>query len=240
MDYGIIDLNIVPVRKKNNAKSEMINQLFFGESITIIKTKEKWSFVSSNIDNYQGWIRNLHFKLIKKNEYKILCENDSLFSKSEIIIKNDAYEITIPTGSLLSSVKFLNYYYTNEVGSKSLLETIKSFINSPYLWGGKTKYGVDCSGLVQSIFKTLNIILPRDSHEQSDFGVEIKEAYKLGDLGFFGENLNRISHVGIFVDNETIVHAYGKVRMDKINSEGIYNNEEKRVTHFLQKVNRIL
>ena len=231
---------MVAVRKKNNAKSEMINQLFFGESITIIKTKEKWSFVSSNIDNYQGWIRNLHFKLIKKNEYKILCENDSLFSKSEIIIKNDAYEITIPTGSLLSSVKFLNYYYTNEVGSKSLLETIKSFINSPYLWGGKTKYGVDCSGLVQSIFKTLNIILPRDSHEQSDFGVEIKEAYKLGDLGFFGENLNRISHVGIFVDNETIVHAYGKVRMDKINSEGIYNNEEKRVTHFLQKVNRIL
>ena len=117
MDYGIIDLNIVPVRKKNNAKSEMINQLFFGESITIIKTKEKWSFVSSNIDNYQGWIRNLHFKLIKKNEYKILSENDSLFSKSEIIIKNDACEITIPTGSLISSIKFLNYYYTKEVGS---------------------------------------------------------------------------------------------------------------------------
>ena len=240
MDYGIIDLNIVPVRKKNNAKSEMINQLFFGESITIIKTKEKWSFVSSNIDNYQGWIRNLHFKLIKKNEYKILSENDSLFSISEIIIKNDACEITIPTGSLISSIKFLNYYYTNEVGSKSLLETIKSFINSPYLWGGKTKYGVDCSGLIQTIFKTLNIILPRDAKEQSDFGVEIKEAYKLGDLGFFGENLNRISHVGIFVDNETVVHAYGRVRMDKINNEGIYNNEEKRVTHFLQKVNRII
>jgi len=240
MDYGIIDLNIVPVRKKNNAKSEMINQLFFGESITIIKTKEKWSFVSSNIDNYQGWIRNLHFKLIKKNEYKILSENDSLFSKSEIIIKNDACEITIPTGSLISSIKFLNYYYTNEVGSKSLLETIKSFINSPYLWGGKTKYGVDCSGLIQTIFKTLNIILPRDAKEQSDVGAEIEEGYKLGDLAFFGKNLNNITHVGIFVDNETVVHAYGRVRMDKINSEGIYNNEEKRVTHFLQKVNRII
>ena len=240
MDYGIIDLNIVPVRKKNNAKSEMINQLFFGESITIIKTKEKWSFIISNIDNYQGWIRNLHFKLIKKNEYKILSENDSLFSKSEIIIKNDACEITIPTGSLLSSVKFLNYYYTNEVASKSLLETIKSFINSPYLWGGKTKYGVDCSGLIQTIFKTLNIILPRDAKEQSDVGVEIEEGYKLGDLAFFGKNLNNITHVGIFVDNETVVHAYGRVRMDKINNEGIYNNEEKRVTHFLQKVNRII
>ena len=240
MDYGIIDLNIVPVRKKNNAKSEMINQLFFGESITIIKTKEKWSFVSSNIDNYQGWIRNLHFKLIKKNEYKILSENDSLFSKSEIIIKNDACEITIPTGSLISSIKFLNYYYTNEVGSKSLLETIKSFINSPYLWGGKTKYGMDCSGLIQTIFKTLNIILPRDAKEQSDVGAEIEEGYKLGDLAFFGKNLNNITHVGIFVDNETVVHAYGRVRMDKINNEGIYNNEEKRVTHFLQKVNRII
>ena len=240
MDYGIIDLNIVPVRKKNNAKSEMINQLFFGESITIIKTEEKWSFISSNLDKYQGWIRNLHFKIIKKSEYKVLSESDSVFSKSEIIIKNDTSEITIPTGSLLSSVKFLNYYYTNEVGSKSLLETIKSFINSPYLWGGKTKYGVDCSGLIQTIFKTLNIVLPRDAKEQSDVGVEIEEGYKLGDLAFFGKNLNNITHVGIFVDNETVVHAYGRVRMDKINSEGIYNNEEKRVTHFLQKVNRII
>ena len=240
MDYGIIDLNIVPVRKKNNAKSEMINQLFFGEIITIIKTKEKWSFISSNIDKYQGWIRNLHFKLIKKSDYKILSKSDSVFSKSEIIIKNDTSEITIPTGSLLSSVKFLNYSYVDEGEYKSLLETIKSFINSPYLWGGKTKNGVDCSGLVQSIFKTLNIILPRDSKEQSNFGVEIKEGYKLGDLAFFGENANKISHVGILVDNESIVHAYGKVRMDKINSLGIYNIEEERITHFLQKVNRIL
>ena len=240
MDYGIIDLNIVPVRKKNNAKSEMINQLFFGEIITIIKTKEKWSFISSNIDKYQGWIRNLHFKLIKKSDYKILSKSDSVFSKSEIIIKNDTSEITIPTGSLLSSVKFLNYSYVDEGEYKSLLETIKSFINSPYLWGGKTKNGVDCSGLVQSIFKTLNIILPRDSKEQSNFGVEIKEGYKLGDLAFFGENANKISHVGILVNNETIVHAYGKVRMDKINSRGIYNIEEERITHFLQKVNRIL
>ena len=215
-------------------------RLFFGESITIIKTKEKWSFVSSNLDKYQGWIRNLHFKPIKKSEYKILSESDNVLSKSEIIIKNDTGEITIPTGSLLSSLKFLNYSYVDEGEYKSLLETIKSFINSPYLWGGKTKYGVDCSGLVQSIFKTLNIILPRDSKEQSDFGVEIKEGYKLGDLAFFGENVNKISHVGILVDNETIVHAYGRVRMDKINSKGIYNIEEERITHFLQKVNRIL
>ena len=77
MDYGIIELNIIPVRKKNNAKSEMINQLFFGESITIIKTKEKWSFISSNLDKYQGWIRNIHFKTIKKSEYKIITAADN-------------------------------------------------------------------------------------------------------------------------------------------------------------------
>ena len=111
MEYGIISINIVPVRKKNNAKSEMINQLFFGEIISIIEVKDNWSFIKSNIDNYKGWIRNLHFQKILKKDYNLLSKKQNEFATDEMALTNDDIEITIPTGSLISTAKFLNYSY---------------------------------------------------------------------------------------------------------------------------------
>ena len=108
------------------------------------------------------------------------------------------------------------------------------------MWGGKTKFGIDCSGLVQSVFKTFNIILPRDAKDQSKMGIEIINEFKNGDLAFFGDNKEKISHVGIILKNEKIIHAYGKVRIDSINDKGIYNSEENKVTHFLQTIKRII
>ena len=239
MEYGVVSINIVPVRKKNNAKSEMINQLFFGEIISIIEVKDNWSLIRSNLDDYKGWIRNLHFQKIQKKDYNLLSKKQNEFATNEMVLTNDDIEITIPTGSLISSAKFLKYNYKTTNASKSLQETIKSFLNSPYLWGGKTKFGTDCSGLVQSIFKTINIILPRDACDQYKSGKEINSDFKLGDIAFFGESSKKITHVGILIDNTKIVHAYGVVRVDKFTSEGIYNNEEKRITHILQKVKRV-
>ena len=156
-----------------------------------------------------------------------------------MVLTNDDIEITIPTGSLISSAKFLKYSYKKTNGSKSIIQTIKSFLNTPYLWGGKTKFGTDCSGLVQSVFKTINIILPRDACDQYKYGKEIDSDFKLGDLAFFGKSPKKITHVGILIDNTKIVHAFGVVRTDKLTSKGIYNNEEKRITHILQKVKRV-
>ena len=239
MEYGVISINIVPVRKKNNAKSEMINQLFFGEIISIIEVKDNWSFIKSNIDNYKGWIRNLHFQKILKKDYNLLSKKQNEFATDEMALTNDDIEITIPTGSLISTAKFLNYSYKKSNTAKSIIKTIKSFLNTPYLWGGKTKFGTDCSGLVQSIFKTINIILPRDACDQFKYGKEINSDFKLGDLAFFGKSPKKITHVGILLDNTKIIHAYGVVRLDKLTSKGIYNNEEKRITHILQKVKRV-
>ena len=240
MEYGIISINIVPVRKKNNAKSEMINQLFFGEIISIIEVKDNWSFIKSNIDNYKGWIRNLHFQKILKKDYNLLSKKQNEFATDEMALTNDDIEITIPTGSLISTAKFLNYSYKKSNTAKSIIKTIKSFLNTPYLWGGKTKFGTDCSGLVQSIFKTINIILPRDACDQFKYGKEINSDFKLGDLAFFGKSPKKITHVGILLDNTKIIHAYGVVRLDKLTSKGIYNDEEKRMTHILQMVKRII
>ena len=238
MEYAIISLNIVPVRKKKDAKSEMTNQLFFGEIIKIIEIKNKWSFIESNLDNYEGWVRNLHYESIQKNEYDTLIKIENKFATNETILEKNDCKIIVPTGSLISSANFLNYSYKTNNISKSILETIKSFLNAPYLWGGKTKYGTDCSGLVQSIFKTINIIIPRDASDQYEVAEEVIGNYQLGDLAFFGKNKKNITHVGILINKKSIVHAYGKVRIDDLNLDGIYNKEEKRVTHFLQKVKR--
>ena len=239
MEYGVVSMNIVPVRKKNNAKSEMINQLFFGEIISIIEIKDNWSLIKSNLDDYKGWIRNLHFQKIKKKDYNLLSKNQNEFAVNEMVLVNSNFRIIIPTGSLISTAKFLKYSYKKTKPSISLKKTVKSFLNTPYLWGGKTKFGTDCSGLVQSIFKTINIILPRDACDQYKAGKEINSDFKIGDLAFFGKSPKKITHVGILINNTKIVHAYGVVRIDKLTKEGIYNNEEKRITHILQKVKRV-
>ena len=137
MEYGIISINIVPVRKKNNAKSEMINQLFFGEIISIIEVKDNWSFIKSNIDNYKGWIRNLHFQKILKKDYNLLSKKQNEFATDEMALTNNDIEITIPTGSLISTAKFLKYSHKKTNTAKSTIKTIKTFLNTPYLWGGK-------------------------------------------------------------------------------------------------------
>ena len=239
MSFGIIDLNIIPVRLKDNAKSEMISQFFFGETLTIIKKSEKWSFVESNLDKYRGWIRNIHFKPITKNEYKIIESQNKFFSTNEIKLTKYNNEIVVPTGSLISSSEFLGYKYNNLNSNTNFEKTAKGFLNSPYLWGGKTKNGVDCSGLVQSIYKTINKIIPRDSEDQRKIGNVVCENFEVGDLAFFGQTKDDITHVGILLNNNQIIHSYGRVRIDKFSEKGIFNNEENRITHELQIIKRL-
>ena len=239
MNFGIIHLNIIPVRLKDDAKSEMVSQFFFGETLTIINKSDKWSFVESNLDKYRGWIRNLHFKLITKNQNEEIESQKKKFSSTEIKLTKNNITIEVPTGSLISSSKFLGYKYEASSSNISFEKTAKGFLNSPYLWGGKTKNGIDCSGLIQSVYKTINKILPRDSKDQSKIGNEVYENFEVGDLGFFGKNKENITHVGILLNNNEILHSYGRVRIDKFNEKGIFNTEENRITHKLQFIKRV-
>ena len=239
MKYGIIDLNVIAVRAEKNAKSEMISQFFFGESLTILKKLKKWSYVESNLDNYKGWVRNLHFKSITKKENDKIQSIKKVFSTNELMLFKNNNEITVPTGSLISSSEFLGYSYELNDSQVNFEKIAKRFLNTPYLWGGKTKSGIDCSGLVQSIYKTINIILPRDAKDQSKIGKTVSKNFKIGDLAFFGKSIQNITHVGIILLNNKILHSYGRVRIDTLSDNGIFNKEENRVTHEIIIVKRL-
>lgn len=244
MQYGIINLNLIAVRKKNSAKSEMISQFFFGELIKIISKKDNWSLVVSKIDNYEGWIRSSQFLLISEKDYSKLINKKKRFCHSELLIQNeDKINCTVPSGSLISNCKYLGYSYDlDNVLINDLEEISMTFINSPYLWGGKTKFGTDCSGFVQTVFKIYGKILPRDANQQAHEGFKLTNISKSkpGDLAFFGETLKKITHVGIIISENKIIHSSGKVRVDKLIQLGILNCDSNEITHKLQLIRRVI
>ena len=120
-----------------------------------------------------------------------------------------------------------------------LEQLVLPWLNSPYQWGGRTMFGVDCSGFVQVNFKMLGIGLQRDAWQQAQQGIvikKLKDAAK-GDLAFFDDR-DEIVHVGILLGPDKIIHASGKVRIDSIDKKGIINSDSNSRTHSLRAIRR--
>ena len=252
--FGICNLAIIPVRLEPSDRSEQVTQLLFGEHFTILEQQQKWSKIKIVFDNYEGWIDNKQYQEISEKQFDSLNENPIVLSADLIeFISNPKNELLpISIGSSLSflndeSLNISNYSFegvkTCGVKPKAdLIKTAYMYLNAPYLWGGKTPFGIDCSGFTQMVYKLNGYNLLRDASQQATQGEVLSfiEESEPGDLAFFDNEEGNIIHVGIMLDNNYIIHASGKVRIDRLDHLGIYNAETNRHTHKLRVIKKIV
>ena len=252
--FGICNLAIIPLRFEPSDKSEIVSQVLFGEHFEVLEQYKQWSKIKMQYDAYEGWVDSKQFQIISETNYEQL-------SKDAIILNADLIEyITAPNNLLIpiplaSSLSFLNYNEINILnfefegtkisGIKSKDALIRSafmYLNAPYLWGGKTPFGIDCSGFTQMVYKLNGYKLLRDASQQATQGEPLSfiEESEPGDLAFFDNDEGNIIHVGIIMENNYIIHASGKVRIDRLDHLGIYNPETNKHTHKLRVIKKII
>ncbi|MET3979506.1 hypothetical protein ABIB62_002092 [Mucilaginibacter sp. UYP25] len=251
MEYGICNLAVVPLRAEPNDRSEMVSQVLFGEAFEILEWKDKWVQITTAYDNYTGWIDRLQFVMLAHLAYKRLLQTPPPVTFGAVtqawkIIDNTV--VHLPAGASLAFLEGTTSYIGNQkfeiIGTigdtNSILNIAKTFLNAPYLWGGRTHFGIDCSGFTQVVYKLRGIALKRDASQQAEQGELVDSVLKAkpGDLAFFNNPEGRITHVGIIMGGGKIIHASGKVKIDSIDTEGIYSEELKRHTHRLKAVKR--
>lgn len=259
MKFGITNVSIMPVRANSDDRSEMITQLLFGEIMEVKQVRRNWSLVRNTYDDYEGWVDTKQYREIPEADAKYLLSSELLFTKeviSHVYDLSSRKELSLVFGSHL--VNYLNgkiKILTNEflvresplslkiiTSADAIIEMARKFLDAPYLWGGKTPFGVDCSGFTQSVFKVCGIPLKRDASQQAHQGntVDFIGDIQPGDLAFFDSVNGDIIHVGIVLDNKRIIHSSGKVRIDILDHNGIFNKEMGDYTHKLRIIKRYL
>jgi len=248
--FGFCNLSIVPCRREPSDKSEMTTQLLFGEHFEILEEHKSWVYVNSAIDGYKSWIDRKQYLPISKETFTQLSkEAYSRTSDMVGIITETTGDISFPItiGSIIQGKEFAienkKYSYQGSINSpgvkpkrSKIVEDSFTYMNTPYLWGGRTPFGIDCSGFVQMIYSLNGIKLPRDASEQVEQGesLDFPEEAKPGDVAFFDNEDGAIVHVGIVLPDMQIIHSSGKVHIDRLDHLGIFSEERKIYTHNLR------
>jgi hypothetical protein len=256
MLYGICNLSIVPLRSESSESSEMTSQVLFGEHFKVLEKRKNWSKIRLQFDSYEGFIDNKQFEEISEDQYNNLNKLSPVLSGEliDFITDNNGNLSTICIGSTLpfysnkkitlntTEFKYEGGIINKKLDKDYLLKTAFMYLNAPYLWGGKTPFGIDCSGFTQMVYKLCGYKLLREAKLQATQGdvLSFIEESEPGDLAFFDNNEGIITHVGIIMKDNYIIHAHGKVRIDRIDHSGIYNVDSKRHTHKLRVIKKII
>jgi len=256
---GLINLSLVPLRAKPTHGSEMVSQLLFGDCLEVLDTESHWAYVRTFFDDYEGWIDQKQFVEIDpvtRDQFVNTKWVLGLSVKHPVVnLHTNQILYLVPGSSIpdLVSGQFGINGISYEVQSPviwavppedglALVTAAQFYLNTPYLWGGRSPFGVDCSGFSQLVFKQFGICLKRDTYLQAEQGalVDFLAEARAGDLAFFDNEQGRIIHVGIMVNNHQIIHASGSVKIDPIDNQGIFSEDLQRYTHKLRIIKRII
>jgi len=269
MEFGICLQSIIPLRREPNHRSEMVTQALFGELYRIIETEHNWRKVRLAYDDYEGWFDERSHTSIEEPEFLRLLDVDTPCSLDLVqLLQNENSKSVFPivAGSSLPAIEEFRFtindqvfVFDGQVSDPSELEEAESpqqiieikhamihdammYLNAPYLWGGRTPFGIDCSGLIQMIYKLKKVKLLRDATQQANQGevISLLDEAEPGDLAFFDDTEGNISHVGLLIDRNHILHCSGQVRIDTIDHEGIYHEQLHQYTHKLRLIKRVI
>ena len=239
MNYGICKLSVIAIRKEPSHTSEMVSQLLFNELYLVLDEKPGWHLIKTDEDQYEGWIQGIQHQGISEQEYQDL-KGKERFVVDRLVLEYQGHQLSM--GTFLNEPVAGTMTLPDSFSPALMLEFAQKLLGTPYLWGGRTAFGIDCSGFVQLCARAAGKMLPRDASEQVQVGelVYFLPEIQHGDLAFFGNEEGHIVHVGMMLDNERILHASGQVRIDYLDQTGIFNKERNEHTHRLQVIKRIV
>ncbi len=269
MEFGICLQSVIPVRAVPSHKSEMVTQVLFGEQYKVLQKDSNWLHIRLSYDNYEGWINiKQHCSLEEQEFIRLFNEDPAVTIDLVQLVSNETRQTVLPVmlGSTLPGFDGHLFKIGRDTYSfdgltsnpglfdkaitpkerikikQTIIDDAMLFLNAPYLWGGRTPFGIDCSGFIQMVYKLKRIKLLRDASLQATQGEPLNFVSEAepGDIAFFDNEEGNIIHAGLLMDKNRIIHASGKVRVDIIDHEGIFNEEEQRYTHKLRIIKRIV
>ncbi|UYQ94723.1 C40 family peptidase [Chitinophaga horti] len=253
MPYAVTIVPVMPMRAEPKHRSEVISQVLFGEFVeTEPVVTDGWVKVRNRYDNYEGWVTVSHVEIVEKDLFDAPARFYAPAWVNRIIFNGQPMHV--PFGCEFSTngsqvTKWGKYDLQFEspltelpatVDPAAVLKHAPMFLNTSYLWGGKSVFGVDCSGFTQTVYRLAGIPLQRDAYQQAaqGQGVGFLQEAQPGDLAFFDNAEGRITHVGVLLNDHEIIHSAGKVRIDDIDNEGIVNRDTGERTHKLRLIRR--